>query len=131
MAPSRVDRSAVVPFGFAMAVSMWAVAYLLRLPTVMAPSWLLAAGMLAAVALWGWLAGRSTGGGWLSGAAAGAVAAVLNMLILGSLLTGPDGGGLRPEAVWWVPGSVLAIAIIAGACDALEGRPAAADEPAI
>jgi len=131
MAPSRVDRSAVVPFGFAMAVSMWAVAYLLRLPTVMAPSWLLAAGMLAAVALWGWLAGRSTGGGWLSGAAAGAVAAVLNMLILGSLLTGPDGGGLRPEAVWWVPGSVLAIALLAGACAALAGRPAAAAEPAI
>jgi cytochrome c oxidase assembly protein subunit 15 len=131
MAPSRVDRSAVVPFGFAMAVSMWAVAYLLRLPTVMAPSWLLAAGMLAAVAVWGWLAGRRSGGGWLSGAAAGAVAAVLNMLILGSLLTGPDGGGLRPEAVWWVPGSILAIALLAGACAALAGRSAAAAEPAI
>lgn len=131
MAPSRVDRSAVVPFGFAMAVSMWAVAYVLRLPWVMAPSWLLAAGMLAAVALWGWLAGRRSGGGWRSGAAAGAVAAVLNMLILGSLLTGPDGGGLRPEAVWWVPGSILAIALLAGACAALAARSAAAAEPAI
>jgi len=131
MAPSRVDRSAVVPFGFAMAVSMWSVAYLLRLPTVMAPSWLLAAGMLAAVALWGWLAGRRSGGGWRSGAAAGAVAAVLNMLILGSLLTGPDGGDLRPEAVWWVPGSILAIALLAGACAALARRPEATAEPAI
>jgi cytochrome c oxidase assembly protein subunit 15 len=131
MAPSRVDRSAVVPFGFAMAVSMWAAAYVLRLPSVTAPSWLLAVGMLAAVAVWGWLAGRWSGGGWRNGAAAGAVAAVLNMLILGSLLSGPDGGGLRPEAVWWVPGSILAIALLAGACAALAGgRPAAAAEPA-
>ena len=43
------DRSYVLPLGFAMTVSMWAVAYVCRLPLVAAPSWLLLFSMLAAV----------------------------------------------------------------------------------
>ena len=77
-------RSYVLPLGFAMTVSMWAVAYFCRLPAVMAPSWLLLAMMLAAVAWWGWLTGSWVDGSWRSGVYVGATAAVLNMLILGS-----------------------------------------------
>ncbi|MGD9253637.1 MAG: COX15/CtaA family protein [Holophagae bacterium] len=118
MSTSRLDRSYVIPLGFAMAVSMWAVAYFCRLPAVMAPSWLLLALMLGVVGFWGWFTGTRTGDGWLAGLMAGAVAAVINMLILGSLLASADDGALLPSAVWWVPGSILVVAAIAGAAAA-------------
>ena len=121
MTQDASDRSYVVPVGFAMAVSMWAVAYLSRLPTVMAPSWVVLAAMLGMVALWGWFSGRRTADGWLAGAAAGAVAAVVNMLILGSLLGSAEGGGLLPSAVWWVPGSVIVVALVAAGAAAAAG----------
>ncbi len=94
------DGSYAVPMGFGMAVSMWAVAYACRLPAVMAPPWLVLTLLLAAIVWWGMSAGRWTGEGWSAGARAGLVAAILNMLILGSLLT--SGG----------PGAVDAIGIV-------------------
>lgn len=121
MTPTAPDRSYIVPVGFAMAVSMWAVAYAFRLPAVMAPSWLLLAAMLGMMALWGWISGRLTADGWRAGASVGAVAAVINMLILGSLLASAEGGGLLPSAVWWVPGSVLVGALVAAAFAAAAG----------
>jgi cytochrome c oxidase assembly protein subunit 15 len=115
------DRGSVLPLGFAMTVSMWAVAYFSRLPLVAAPSWLLLIGMLAAVAFWGWFTGAHSGGGWLGGVLVGATAAVLNMLILGSLLTSAAGGGVVPTALMWVPGSIFAVALIAGLAAAAAG----------
>jgi cytochrome c oxidase assembly protein subunit 15 len=110
-----LDRSHfVLPFAFATTVSMWAVAYFCRLPLVMAPSWMALILMLATVALWGWLTGSRAGGGWLGGVWVGGVTAVLNLLILGSLLVPAEGGGVMPSAVWWVPGSILVIALISG-----------------
>jgi cytochrome c oxidase assembly protein subunit 15 len=114
MTATTVDRSFVLPLAFATTVSMWAVAYFCRLPAVMAPSWLAAGLMLGAVALWGWFTGSRAGGGWLGGALVGGGAAILNLLILGSLLAPAEGGGVVPSAVWWVPGSILAIALISG-----------------
>lgn len=114
MSSTRLDRSYVIPLAFAMAVSMWAVAYVCRLPAVMAPSWLVLALLLGVVAAWGWQTGARTGDGWLAGVMAGGVAAVVNMLILGSLLTSADGGGLVPSALWWIPGSILVVSLIAG-----------------
>jgi len=107
-------RHYLLPFAFATTVSMWAVAYFCRLPAVMAPSWLALVVMLAMVALWGGLTGARTGGGWLGGVWVGAIAAVLNLLILGSLLVPAEGGGVMPSAVWWVPGSILVVALISG-----------------
>ena len=55
MAPGRSEGSVcgfAVPLAFAATVSMWAIAYLGRLPAVMAPSWLIAIGMLTAVLGW-------------------------------------------------------------------------------
>jgi cytochrome c oxidase assembly protein subunit 15 len=107
-----------VPLGFAAAVSMWAVAYVGRLPLVMAPSWLVGLIMLISVAVWGHVAGRWTGQGLRIGVAAGFVAALVNMLILGSLLSSVEEVGVHPSALWWVPGSLLATAGLAG-CAAL------------
>ena len=114
MTATTVDRSYVLPLAFATSVSMWAVAYFCRLPVVMAPSWLVLGLMLGMVALWGWFAGARAGGGWLGGMLVGGVAAVLNLLILGSLLAPAEGGGMIPSAVWWVPGSILIVALVSG-----------------
>ena len=122
MTSSGLDRSYILPLGFAMTVSMWAVAYVCRLPAVMAPSWLVLGLMLAMVALWGWATGFRTGDGWLAGVMVGAAAAVLNMLILGSILASADGGGVAPSALWWVPGSILVIALVSGGFAVVPGR---------
>jgi cytochrome c oxidase assembly protein subunit 15 len=122
MTATAIDRSYVLPLAFATTVSMWAVAYFCRLPVVMAPSWLAAGLMLGMVALWGWVTGSRAGGGWLGGLFVGGVAAVLNLLILGSLLTPAEGGSVLPSAVWWVPGSILAIALISGGFAAVSGK---------
>jgi cytochrome c oxidase assembly protein subunit 15 len=122
MTATTVDRSFVLPLAFATTVSMWAVAYFCRLPAVMAPSWLAAVLMLGAVALWGWFTGSRAGGGWLGGVLVGSAAAVLNLLILGSLLAPAEGGGVMPSAVWWVPGSILAIALVSGGSAAASGK---------
>jgi cytochrome c oxidase assembly protein subunit 15 len=114
MTATGTDRSYVLPLAFATTVSMWAVAYVCRLPVVMAPSWLVLGLMLGMVALWGWFAGARTGSGWLGGVLVGGVAAVLNLLILGSLLTAVDGGSVLPSAVWWIPGSILIVALVSG-----------------
>ena len=114
MRATAVNRSYVLPLAFATTVSMWAVAYFCRLPAVMAPSWLVAGLMLGIVGLWGWVTGSRAGSGWVGGVFVGGVAAILNLLILGSLLTPADGGSVLPSAVWWVPGSILAIALVSG-----------------
>jgi len=126
----RNDRSYVLALGFAATVTMWVVAYVGRLPLVMAQSWLLAVLMLAAVVVWGWYAGRWSGDGWLGGLLVGATAAVLNLLILGSLLAAADGSGLRPSALWWVPGSIIGIALLAGVAAAIGSRSDAPGERA-
>ncbi len=91
---------------------MWAIAYLGRLPAVMAPSWLIGIGMLAAVLGWALWAGCRSTIGWSGGARVGAIVGILNLLILGSLLSSPD-GGLRTSAVWWMAASVLMLAVLA------------------
>lgn len=118
------DRSYAVPLGFGMAVSMWAVAYVCRLPVVMTPSWLVLVLLLAAVAWWGMAAGRWTGDGWSAGARAGFVAAILNMLILGGVLTSGSAGSVTPSAALWVPGFIVAVAALAAVFSAIgSGRP--------
>jgi len=112
------QRGFVLPLAFAVAVTMWAIAYVGRLPAVLAPSWLIAMLMLVAVVAWAWWAGRRASLGWLDGALVGAVVAVLNLLILGSLLSSPD-GGVRTSALWWLPASVAMLAVLAGVAAAV------------
>jgi cytochrome c oxidase assembly protein subunit 15 len=131
MAPHHVrtaDGGFVLPLAFAGAVTMWSIAYAGRLPAVMAPSWLIGISMLAAVAVWSWWAGRRAAIGWRGGALVGAVVAVLNLLILGSLLSDPD-GGLRAGAAWWIPASVLMMAVLAGVGAIAGSRSPAIDVP--
>ena len=126
---SSSDRGSALALGFATAVTMWAIAYVGRLPAVTAPSAVIAIAMLAAVVGWGWFAARRTAR-WCAGAAGGAVAGVINLLILGSLVAGPDGAP-RWAMLWWLPASVVAMAALAGAAAALAaaaGAPAASTD---
>ncbi|MCU0303790.1 MAG: COX15/CtaA family protein [Thermoanaerobaculales bacterium] len=116
------DRRYAVPVGFGMAVSMWAVAYVCRLPAVMAPPWIVLVLLLAAVAWWGISVGRWTGDGWLAGARAGLVAAILNLLILGSLLTSAESGAVMPSAALWLPGFVVVLAGLAAVASMVGSR---------
>jgi cytochrome c oxidase assembly protein subunit 15 len=116
------NRGYVLALGFGTTVAMWAVAYLGRLPAVMAPSWLLGALMLVMVAGGGFLAGTRIRRGWQAGVLVGITAAVLNMLVLGSLLGATEGGGVRPSAAWWIPGSVLLVGALAAVSAAVGSR---------
>jgi cytochrome c oxidase assembly protein subunit 15 len=120
---ARTQQGFWLALGFATAITMWAVGYVGRLPAVMAPSWLILIVMLAGVGYWGWQTGRRTGRGWQAGASVGATAAVLNMLILGSLLGSAEAaGGVRPSALWWIPGSIVVVAVLAGGAAVLGAR---------
>ena len=116
------DGSYAVPLGFGMAVSMWAVAYFCRLPAVMAPPWLVLVLLLTAVIWWGLSAARWTCDGWGAGARAGLVASIRNMLILGSLLTSSSSGSVKPSAMLWAPGSMIAIAGLAAVASGFGSR---------
>lgn len=118
----RSSRGAALALGFGMAVTMWAAAYVCRLPAVLAPPWLLLGLMLAAVAGWGAAAGRLGAGGIRRGLAAGAVAGAANLLILGSLLSSTESGRVIPSALWWVPGSIAVVAVLAAAGAGLSAR---------
>lgn len=115
MDTERVQRGWLVPIGFAMSVTMWLAAYLGRLPLVMAPSWLVGLVMLAVVVAWGYRVGLWLDSGAAAAAKAGLLCAVINMLILGSLLSSPEGSSLIPSALWWIPGSLFLTGFLAGA----------------
>ncbi len=114
----------ILTFAFGTSVSMWALAYLCRLPVIQAPGWLLAGGFVVCLVLGGYLAARSLGGQrrWLLGARIGALSSLLNLLILGSMLRDP---AYRSAAAVWVPMTLFLGAAVA-AFGALLPRPPAA-----
>ncbi|HPC82401.1 MAG TPA: COX15/CtaA family protein [Thermoanaerobaculaceae bacterium] len=102
------DNSGVIlTVGFGTTVAMWVAGYLLRLPGVeVAPA--VVGPVLVALLIGGggvaaWFGRR----GWRSGLWAGALASLLNLLVLGSLLAAPEPNRLRPSALLWLPGSLL------------------------
>lgn len=122
--------SDLLALGFGTTVAMWTTAYVCRFPGVHAPGWLLLALLLLALVAGGWAAGRFTARGLVGGVQVGLLASVLNLLILGSLLSSAEvPNRLVPSALWWVPGSLVLGALLGAAGAALARRPAA-DAPA-
>jgi cytochrome c oxidase assembly protein subunit 15 len=115
-------------FGFGTSVAMWFAGYVGRLPVVSAPSAAIGVALLLCVGAGGWMAGRYGTGGWAGGARAGLVAAAVNLLVLGSLLSGGEPGTARVAAVLWIPGSLLATALLTAA-GAAAGSAAASRKP--
>jgi len=76
----------------------------------------------------GIVAGRLTGR-MKAGLYAGLVASILNLLILGSLLAGSEPNAVIPSALIWVPGSLLAGAVVGALGGAFGSRRATSPAP--
>ncbi len=110
----------MLAFGFGSTVVMWWIGYATHLPSPPVPSLAVGLLLLAAMVAGGWLAGRLTEGGWRIGWRAGLLAAALNMLVMGSLLSGQSPNQIRPAALVWLPG-YLVLASAVGAASAWIG----------
>jgi cytochrome c oxidase assembly protein subunit 15 len=115
-----MDLRGIVTLGFGTTVAMWAVGYFCRLPAIVLPSPIVLVLLLACLFGGGFVLGRVSGAGATAGAAVGLVTGVLNLLILGSLLTGDHPNRVVPSALWWLPGSIL-VSIALGAFGAAVG----------
>lgn len=109
---SHSERSAILALGFGTTVAMWAVGYVCRLPGIVAPAPLLLFLLLGCHFFAGFAAGRWTRSGWKIGFAAGLLTSVVNLLVLGSLLTSDQPNLVVPSALWWIPGSMLVAVLI-------------------
>jgi heme a synthase len=111
----------VLAIGFGTTVSMWAVGYVCRLPPAVVPSWLLLLLLLACLLVGGFTAGLRTHRGWRGGLAACLLAAVLNLMVLGGLLSRGSADAAAPSALWWAPCFFLVSAIL-GSVGGAAGR---------
>ncbi len=96
----------VLALAFGTTVAMWVCGYLLLLPAIRRP---FASGIVLLILLiaGGRTAGEVSGRGWRGGLWVGLVAAVLNLLVLGSFLGGRAPNSLVPSAALWLPGWLL------------------------
>jgi cytochrome c oxidase assembly protein subunit 15 len=120
MASRAPAGSAALVTGFGTALAMWTAGFAFRLPPAWLPSPALLGLLLALLAAGGAVAARATGAGPPAGAAAGLVASLVNLLVLGSLLSGDQPNALAPSLLLWVPGSLL----LGAACGAVGGAAA-------
>ena len=115
--------------GFGTALAMWALGFAFRLPPASLPSPALLGLLLAVLAAGGAIAARKTGSGPRAGAAAGIVASMVNLLVLGSLLSGDQPNSIVPSLLIWIPGSLLLGAACGALGAAVGGRGAAPASP--
>jgi cytochrome c oxidase assembly protein subunit 15 len=99
--------AAALVTGFGTALAMWTAGFAFRLPPASLPSPVLLGLLLGLLAGGGALAARATGAGPRAGAAAGLVASAVNLLVLGSLLSGDQPNTIVPSLLIWSPGSLL------------------------
>lgn len=118
----------VIAIGFGQTVLMWAVAYVSRLASANVASRLVLVLLLVCMLAGGLATGALTARRWSGGMRVGLISAVLNMMVLGSLLAGDRPNQLTPSALWWIPGSLLIGALI-GAGGAELGRLVRRGEP--
>ncbi len=116
---------------FGTAVAMWGIGYICRIPSIMAPGWLVLALMLICFVLGGYMLGLKTNRGATGGICLGVLTSILNLLILGSLLSGDEPNHVHPSAFIWVPGSFVIAVILTsiGASIGTKKRQADAPEP--
>ncbi len=127
--PTRHRGSELLALGFGTTVTMWAIGYVLRFPGLQAPSWLLLLFLLSTLVAGGALARHLTDRGPRVGLIVGLLTGLLNLLILGSLLSGDRPGAFVPDAIWWVPGSFLLCGALGLLGAAVAGRRREASAP--
>ncbi|MDH3585197.1 MAG: hypothetical protein OER86_13380, partial [Phycisphaerae bacterium] len=126
-APAKTSRGGgdVLSAGVGTAAAMWAIGYVARMPGVVIPPALLAAGLGLCMVGGGLCLGRWSQRGVGAAAAAGALTACVNLLVLGSLLVDPVTGRLGSSALLWIPGTIAAtVAIFLGGFLLVRRRPA-------
>jgi len=102
----------VLTLGFGTTVAMWLAGYLCRLPAVVLPSPVVLVLMLGCLIGGGYVAGACSSRGIKGGIYGALLAAALNLLILGSLLSGETPNSIHPGAILWLPGwFILAAAL--------------------
>ena len=104
----------ILALGFATSVGMWAFGYIGHAPFASWPSAPFVGLMLLCVVAGGVVAGRNTRRGILGGILVGAFSAILNLLILGSVIKDPDTGQIVPSHLLWIPASILFQAALGG-----------------
>jgi cytochrome c oxidase assembly protein subunit 15 len=99
--------SDLLAIGFGTAVAMWSVGYFCRLfgPAVPAP--LLFVLMVGCLLAGGLVVGSRTTRGILGGIWCGLIAGLINLLIVGSMISGDTPNSIKAGALVWVPASVF------------------------
>ncbi len=120
--PAAGGRTYMLPLGFGTTLGMWGVGYLSRLSPGLVPSWITLILMLGCLFGGGLVAGRYTGRGWRAGLNTGVVAALLNMLILGSLVSGGSAAMIATSIAAWLGASLIVSALVAAAGGAVGAR---------
>jgi len=116
----------LLTLGFGTTLAMWAIGYVCRLPGLTAPPPVVLPLLLAALLGGGVVAGRYSRRRWRAGLYAGLIAALLNLLILGSLLTENASADIKHAAGLWVA-SFFGAAGLLGAVGGVIGQAAAAN----
>lgn len=101
-----------VMVGFGTAVAMWAIGYVCRIPPVLVPAPVILVLLLVALIGGGFLAARHGTRGLASALAAGCVAGLINLLIVGGVL-GDGSGADAPSLLLWMPASIVGSMLIA------------------
>jgi len=105
--------SDVLTIGFGTTVAMWTAGYLCRLPFVQASPPLLLALLLLCGLAGGLVAGRRAPRPLRTGTLGGLLSGLLNLLVLGGLLTATDQPNrIVPSALLWLPLSLLTSAAL-------------------
>jgi cytochrome c oxidase assembly protein subunit 15 len=112
--------SPVLAMAFATVVGMWTVGYFAHLPLLSAPPWVTLVGCFVCVLGCGFVFGRYAGRGLGAAVLTAAIVAVVNLMILGSLLQDPQSP--LPSPLIWLPGFALTMGVLFGAGDLLGKR---------
>lgn len=108
-------RPDVLSYGFGAAVAMWAFGYIFHLPGLELPSPALFFSFIVCLIVFGYGAARYTPAGWKAGLAVGLWSSLLNLLVLGSVISGDEPNQLVPSALIYIPGFFVAAVLIASA----------------
>lgn len=103
---------AVVAFGTSAA--MWFAGYLCRLPGTAVPGWAVGVLLVVLQAMGGAVAARTSAARWRAGAAAGLVTALINLLVLGSVIGEAGAAKMLNVALLWVPTFLAAGTAVGG-----------------
>ncbi len=105
----------LLAIGFGTTIAMWAVGYVGHMPLTDVPPLVFVSLMLVCLVAGGWIVGRKTHRGVRGGLGLGLIVALLNLLVLGSLLAEPNTGQIVPQVWLWVPGYFVACVALATA----------------